>query len=464
MSRVIELFKEISKIPRCSTRCEKIAEWLCKWAKEHNFECRTDKALNVLIDVPATEGYENKPVYALQGHMDMVCVKEDWSKHNFDTDPIEVIEENGWLKANGTTLGADDGVAIAIALAIAEDKTVKHPHLKLLFTSDEEIGLKGALALEEGFFKANRMINIDSEEENKFIVGCAGGEDTEIILPAKRTERKFNNAFRIVVHNLKGGHSGIEINKNRANAIKLMKEIFKDAIYGLQLCEIKGGKARNAIPDRCEAVVLASSYDILKSSVDRMLKKAKELYPEEDVKVDIEGCEACEKPFEHGSFKKFVDLLDRLPHGVFEMFEGDIPKTSNNLALVESRDSEFFIATNQRSLSESGLNEIGMLIELVAMEFGADLKRHSRYPSWTPNYDSKLLKEAIETYESLFGIKPEVEVIHAGLECGIIIDKVKGIDAISVGPDMVGVHTPKERVKISSIEKTYQFIKELLQR
>ncbi|WP_022670333.1 beta-Ala-His dipeptidase [Hippea alviniae] len=464
MSRVIEIFKEISKIPRCSAKCEKIAEWLCEWAKEHGFSCKKDKALNVLIDVPATEGYESKPVYALQGHMDMVCVKEDWSEHNFDSDPIEVIEEDGWLKANGTTLGADDGVAIAIALAIAEDRTAKHPHLKLLFTSDEEIGLKGALALEEGFFEADRLINIDSETENKFVVGCAGGEDIEIFLPARKGEKRFDSAFRVAISNLKGGHSGQEINKNRANAIKLMKEILKDAVYNLQLCEINGGKARNAIPDRCEAVVLASSYDTLKSSVDRMLDKAKEMYPDEDVKVEIEEFEACQEPFEHESFKKLIDLLDRLPHGVFEMLDKKTPKTSNNLAVVKSEDDRFFIATNQRSLSESGLDEIGMLIEITAREFGAELKRHSRYPSWTPNYQSELLKEAVETYENLFGVKPEIEVIHAGLECGIISGKVKGIDMISVGPDMEGVHTPKERVKIDSIERIYQFIRELLQR
>ncbi|WP_035588847.1 beta-Ala-His dipeptidase [Hippea jasoniae] len=461
INRVVEIFKEISSIPRCSYNCDAISLWLCMWANTHHFNCKKDDAFNVVIDIPASNGYESKPVIALQGHMDMVCEKTKDSNHDFKKDPIEVYEEDGWLKAKDTTLGADDGVALAIALAIAEDKTIPHPALKLLFTADEEVGLKGAMALKKGFFKADKLINIDSETEGEFVVGCAGGEDSDIEFVVHRQQPELNNFVRIEIGGLKGGHSGMEIAKKRLNAIKVLTDILNWLFEKAELADIGGGNMRNAIPSEASAVVAIDGEIDKKELLERLKEKYADFEDIDLMSINIEKAQKTDVVNKE-DFIKLIDVLDRLPHGVYKMYNDEIVHTSNNLAVVKMDSDKIIISTNQRSLSEDGLDEITGRIKEVADRFGLSFNTHSRYPSWTPKEESPLLNEACRLYERMYSKKPVVKVIHAGLECGIIGSKVEGIDMISLGPDIEFAHTPKERLNLASLERVYNFIVELL--
>ena len=463
--RVLEVFKEISKIPRCSKHCEKIAEWICNWASNNGFKCKRDSYGNVIVNVPATNGYESKSSYALQGHMDMVCVKAEGVEHDFSKDPIDVYEEEGWLKAKGTTLGADDGVAIAIAVALSEDESKEHPELELVFTADEEIGLVGASHLEKNFVKSKRLINIDSEKEGVFVIGCAGGEDIDISFPLKRQTRRFSRALSIAVSGLKGGHSGTEINSNRANAIKLLNEVLYRSFSSIELVHFSGGKARNAIPDFARAVVFTDSPNEIVDVAKKVENYARALFTGEDnINIEIKDEDASMDVVDRDSFSKIVELINKLPHGVYEMYDDETPKTSNNLAVVNLDIDRFNLSTNQRSLTEDGLDKICAIIEDVAWGLGCSVKRHSRYPAWTPKESSELLEDARELYFEMFKKKPRTKVIHAGLECGIFASKLDDVDMLSIGPDMEGIHSPDERVNIESFIRVYEFVCELVKR
>ncbi len=463
--RVLEIFKEISKIPRCSKHCEKIAEWICSWASKNGFKCKRDSYGNVIVNVPATKGYESKNSYALQGHMDMVCVKAEGVEHDFSKDPIDVYEENGWLKAKGTTLGADDGVALAIAMALSEDESKEHPELELVFTADEEIGLVGASHLEKNFIKSKRLINIDSEKEGVFVIGCAGGEDIDISLPVRRRTRRFSRSLSITVSGLKGGHSGTEINSNRANAIKLLNEVLYRSFGSVELVQFGGGKARNAIPDFARAVVFTDSPGEIVDVAKKVENYARALFTgEKSINIEIKDEETYMDVVDGESFGKIVELINKLPHGVYEMYDNDTPKTSNNLALVDLGIDVFNLSTNQRSLTEDGLDKICATIEETARDFGCSVKRHSRYPAWTPKENSELLEDAKELYFEMFKKNPTTKVIHAGLECGIFASKLEDVDMLSIGPDMEGIHSPDEKLNIESFIRVYEFVCELVKR
>ena len=463
--RVVEIFKEISRIPRCSRQCERIAEWICGWASNNGFRCKRDSYGNVIVIVPATDGYENRGSYALQGHMDMVCVKAEGVEHDFSKDPIDIYEEDGWLKAKGTTLGADDGVAIAIAMALSEDETKEHPELELVFTADEEIGLVGASHLERNFIKSKRLINIDSEKEGVFVVGCAGGEDIDISLPLRRQTRRFSRPLSITVSGLKGGHSGTEINSNRANAIKLLNEVLYRSFSSVELVHFSGGKARNAIPDFARAVVYTDSPNEIVEVAKKVENYARALFTGEDsINIEIKDEEASMDAVDRESFGKIVDLINKLPHGVYEMYDSETPKTSNNLAIVNLDIDKFNLSTNQRSLTEDGLDKICSIIEGIANDFGCSVNRHSRYPAWTPDENSELVEDAKSLYFEMFSREPRTKVIHAGLECGIFASKLDSVDMLSIGPDMEGIHSPDEKLNIESFIRVYEFVCELVKR
>ncbi len=462
--RVIEIFKEISKIPRCSKNCERIASWICSWARNNNFKYEKDDFNNVIITVPPTNGFENRNPIALQGHMDMVCVKENHINHDFSKDPIKVIEEKGWLRANGTTLGADDGVALAIGMALAEDETAEHPKLELVFTADEEIGLVGAKHLKENFIESKKLINIDTVKEDVFIIGCAGGEDIDLSLNIERKPRKLAKPYKIVVSGLKGGHSGIEINSSRANAIKLLNEILDRAFESIELVSFKGGKARNAIPAYSEATIYTDTHDEVLKIAESVKNYAKALFTDEDgINITVEELKT-DKNYvvKKDDFKRIVDLVNKLPHGVHEMFDEDTPKISNNLAIVELKESSIKVCSNQRSLTEEGLSKIAKNIEEIANEFSCEIKRHSKYPPWTPNEESQLVNQAKYLFKKMFNREAKTKVIHAGLECGIFASKLKDVDMVSIAPNMKYIHTPKEMVEIESFIRIYKFIKELV--
>ncbi len=457
---IINLFKRINSIPRCSKREEKIANYLLDWAKERKLQAKKDRFKNVVIDVPATAGFEIKESVVIQGHMDMVCEKTAASKHDFSKDPIKTIEDGDWLRAEDTTLGADDGIALAIGLAIASDENIKHPKLELLFTADEETGLNGAKNLQPGFFKSKKIINIDSETEGVFTIGCAGGEDTDITLPIK-TGFRDGYFYEIKINGLLGGHSGTEIGKQRANAIKLMinflKNIEKDDI---KLSLINGGSARNAIPQSSRAVI-CSKNKIKPEAIVAIYKEILEKYTEDNnIKIDLKQLE--EKRRVILNSHQIIELLSQLPHGVYEKTDNELVKISNNLAKVETKEDCIKISSNQRSLTEEGLNTITRKIEKIAEEFNAEFSTYNRYPSWQPNYNSYILKKSTAIYEKLFGEKPKINVIHAGLECGILGSKNKDMDMISIGPTMRDVHTPNEKLYIPSLEKIWVLLINIL--
>ncbi len=460
LNTIIDYFKKISAIPRCSGNTTPVVEYLSHWAKSHGFEYEKDKANNLVIRTPASEGMKDRDMVALQGHTDMVCQKREDSKHDFSKDPIEVVSTGGWLKAVKTTLGADDGIAIAIAMTLATEKNLKHPPLELVFTADEEIGMVGAKQLKPEMIKSKRMINLDSETEGVITIGSAGGEDTDITMLIERVAVD-GIFYRVSITGLKGGHSGIEIHKNRANAIKLMVSLLeKLKPDGLSLVSIEGGTARNAIPASARAII-RMNRKIKPEPIAMFYKETVEKYPEE-LGVKVEFDELNDRYSSIKESEKILNLIKELPHGVQEMWDESTPKTSCNLALISTKSNSISIHTNQRSLAEEGLDNLSSKIEEIAERYGCSHKTYNRYPAWQPNRDSELLKKSVEIYSRLYSKQPEVKVIHAGLECGIIASKLKDIEIISVGPTIENAHTPEEKLYIPSVSRLYNFLVELL--
>ncbi|UCE07380.1 MAG: aminoacyl-histidine dipeptidase [bacterium] len=472
-NEILKWFEEITKIPRCSKHEEKIGYWLMDWAKENNFESIKDKVGNLVIKVPASPGYENSPKVVLQGHMDMVCEKTPDSGHDFTRDPIKLIYDGDWLTADRTTLGADNGIAIAMAMTAALDKDIAHPPLELLFTVDEETGLTGANALMPGFVKGKILINLDSEDEGVFTVGCAGGMNTYSSLPLVFEDVPAGyKQHKIVAGGMKGGHSGIDIAMEKANAIKVLArtlhQIKKD--IDVRIANIEGGRAHNAIPRDCESVVFFPQAEWEK--VKKIVTDAETTFKDEfkntdpDLTVSIEENSDGDynKVMTANDTQKLIDFIFAMPHGVDAMstdIEG-LVETSNNLANIKIEDGTVKILTSQRSSLVSRLEAHTSRIEAVARLAGGEAKSGDGYPPWPPNMDSPLLERAKKLYEKMYSKEPVVEVIHAGLECGIIGDRNPGMDMISIGPDLKNPHSPDEKINIPAIGKVWDFLVELL--
>ncbi len=469
--KVLGIFTEISNVPRCSKNEEKIGKWLQNWAAERDLEYKTDKAGNVLIKVPGKNGLEKSQPIALQGHMDMVCEKTPDSTHDFSKDPIKLMEIDGWLTADKTTLGADNGIALAISLALADSKDIKHPPLELLFTVDEETGLTGANFIEPGFIDSKILLNIDSEDEGVLTIGCAGGRDTKIELPLNYIDaNSFVSNFKISLTGLKGGHSGVDIIKNRANAIKIMARLLNriNNKFGLNIIDFNGGSAHNAIPRYCVCDVAIEENDLveLENELAEFQKIVSNEFKNEDkINFKIEKIDFVEKIIDSVSSEKMIDLLIALPNGIFSMSEEieNLVETSNNEATANIIDGKLHILSSQRSSVVSKLDNLTNKIEAVCRLANADYESGNGYPAWEPNWDSKLLAKCKQTYFDLFKKEPVVEVIHAGLECGIIGSKFENMDMISIGPTIENPHSPDERMKISDIEKIWNFLIGLFQ-
>jgi dipeptidase D len=466
--KILSAFEQISQVPRPSKKEEKIVAWLLNWAAENGLESRTDEALNVLIDVPASAGYENSQTLVLQGHMDMVCEKAKGFSHDFEQDPIELVyTDDGWLTANQTTLGADNGIAVAMAMVAATDKTLGHPTLELLFTTDEETGLTGATSLKAGFIKGKQLLNIDSEDEGVFTVGCAGGEDACLRLPFIAAEDLPGySAFSLVAGGMSGGHSGIDIIEERANAIKLLfrgiHQVSKKS--DVRISTVSGGTARNAIPRDAEAVLLIPADDIesATSCIEQLERKLKSEYKKTDPGLGFKLVPVAGdfKAASAGTTRSAIDTVFAYPHGVTAMskdIEG-LVETSNNLATVKVEDGNLQILSNQRSSNMDSLALLCDRVLSVARLAGAEGETNGGYPSWQPNMESQLLARCLDVYEKRFGKKPVVEAIHAGLECGIIGAKYDGMDMISFGPTIKNPHSPDEKIEIESIGKTWDFM------
>ncbi len=409
---ILEAFKQIDSIPRCSKNEAKIAEFLLDWAKSHNFNAKKDKVNNVLIEVPASPGYENSPTIVLQGHMDMVCEKTPDSTHDFTKDPIEFVYEGEWLHANKTTLGADNGIAIAIAMVIALDKEIAHPPLELLFTVDEEQGLVGANALEPGFIKGRILLNLDSEDEGVFTIGCAGGRDTHITLKTRSNilDDSFN-CFNLKAGGMKGGHSGVNINEERANAIIVLTRTLHTLKkkYPIYISNITGGTAHNAIPRDAEATfyIQKDHEQDAKHIINEMEKTFKNEFKNTDPELFLKFepiNQKNKKAINDAYSSKIINLLLALPHGVAAMSTDmkGLVETSNNLASIRTEKNLIKIVTSQRSSIMSRLHALTHKVETIAQLAGAEATSSKGYPSWQPNVKSPLLARMVNKYKELF--------------------------------------------------------------
>lgn len=466
--KILKAFAQISEIPRPSKREDKIVAWLMNWAGENGLDARTDEAKNVLIQVPASSGFEHSQTLVLQGHMDMVCEKAKGFEHDFDNDPIELVfTDDGWLTANQTTLGADNGIAIAMAMVAATDDKVGHPPLELLFTTDEETGLTGASSLQPGFLKGKQLLNIDSEDEGVFTVGCAGGEDARVTLPFPANEELPGyQAFKLVGGGMSGGHSGVDIGEQRANAIKLLfRGIHQLALEtDVRIATVSGGTARNAIPRDAEAILLIPSSDSNKAVkvIAELEQKLQAEYAGTDPRLSMVLAPESgdHRATSAATTRRAVDLVFAYPHGVAAMsndIEG-LVETSNNLATVNVKDDQLTIISNQRSSNMDSLALLCERVMAVARLAGAEGNTSGGYPSWKPNMQSALLARCLDVYEKRFGKKPVVEAIHAGLECGIIGAKYDGMDMISFGPTIKNPHSPDEKIEIQTIGEVWDFM------
>jgi dipeptidase D len=460
-------FDELRKIPRCSKHEEKVREYILEFAKSHNLVANTDEVGNVVVSKPATPGFENKPVLVLQGHLDMVCEKNSDLNFDFSTDPIQLQIDGEFLTADGTSLGADNGIGVATTLAILEDQQLQHGAIEGLFTIDEETGLTGAFKLDSDFLIGRMMLNLDSEEEGAIYVGCAGGGDTSIKLPIESCE-PFENGKWLKIHvtGLRGGHSGIDIPEQRGNAIKIISRLLSNAIGKAQfnIAQIFGGSKRNAIPREATAIVVVNTDEIndfktaIQTEESTILAEIKPIDPE--FKVEFEDSDPGAKVFAKNTSDKLLNLINGLPHGVLAM-NFDIPdlvETSTNLATIERQEDFIVIGMSTRSSIGSQLEAARGSIRAIATLAGANVIENPPYPGWKPNMDSNILKIAKDVFTVKFGKVPDIKAIHAGLECGIIGEKFAGMDMISIGPDIKYPHSPDEKVHISSVERFYDVV------
>lgn len=473
-SRILTLFEDINRFPRGSGNEAQLARRLDKWARARGYGVRQDATGNLLIRVPATAGCEYAPVLIIQGHLDMVCEKTPTSLHDFSSDPIQHVMTGDWLKANQTSLGADNGIAIALAMALAEDASVRHPPLELLFTVNEETGLIGAAMLDPGFLQGQKLINIDSEDEGIFTIGCAGGCKTTLTMPLYRTAIADDDAlFQLTVDGARGGHSGVDIRHARANAIQLMARILERLLksFDLRLLNIDGGSTHNAIA-RSATAILSFDASLLTPMQQTLQAFARVLETEyaavdPDLRLRIEAldADACLRlACSPEDLRKLIDLLLALPHGVHSM-SATMPETvetSNNLATLRCNEYEISILSSQRSLLPSRLEALTTRIEAIARLAGVSVQSGDSYPAWEPNGQSVLLADCRDVYARLFGAPAQVQSMHAGLECAVIGAKYPEMDMISIGPTIRNPHSPDEALLVPSVGKIWQFLLALL--
>ena len=482
-ARVWHWFGEIMQIPRPSKHEERISAWLVQWGKDHGLETMSDKLGNVLIRKPASKGYEKSPWVALQAHMDMVCEKNSDKQFDFMNDPIQPVLDGEWLTADGTTLGADDGIGVATILAILEDPKLQHPALEALITVDEETGLTGANGLSKSWLKSEILLNFDDEDEGEYCIGCAGGIDTVADIDYKLVAApKGCKAFRVKVSGLVGGHSGDDINRGRANANKLLNRILWEGTFrhGMRLATIDGGNLRNAIAREAEAVVLVPEEKVraFKTMVTRMGKAMVFEFrsTEPDMEFELRDVEMPKRVIDLETQERLVNVVYACAHGVLAMSREieNFVETSTNLASIKMVEAQhaggtpahpvIHIATSQRSSVESAKLAAAAKIEATFRLAGARVQHSDGYPGWTPNPDSRVLKVGVDVYKKMYGREPVVRAIHAGLECGLIGEKYPQMDMISYGPTLRGVHSPDERIEIRTVEMFWNQTLEILKR
>ncbi len=471
---VWEQFDAITKVPRPSKKEEKIIAWLIDFAKQHNLEYKRDKIGNVVIKAAATPSYEDRPTVILQSHVDMVCEKNNDVLFDFERDAIRTRIVDGWVKADGTTLGADCGIGMAAALAVLIDPTVEHGAIEALFTVDEETGLTGAFELEDGMLEGKHLINLDSEDEGELFIGCAGGIDTVASFTFQSVASPANYSFfRVDVSDLQGGHSGDDINKGRVNSNKVVARLLWEGMssFDLRLSYFDGGNLRNAIPREAYAIFgipkrfedqFLESYNLFAADVESEFALR-----EPNFKISLNEMPHIDHMIDLATQTALVNAIVGLPNGVIAMsaaVEG-LVETSTNLASVKFVDKNtIVVTTSQRSSVESAKSYAMQSVESVFTLAGADVTHSDGYPGWSPNLDSDLLRLTVESYRELFGEEPQVKAIHAGLECGLFLEKYPDLDMISFGPTLRGVHSPDERLEISTVDKFWRLLLDTLKR
>ena len=464
-------FYELTQIPRPSKKEEKVRAYLKKFGEDLGLETIVDEIGNVIIKKPATEGMEDRKGIILQGHMDMVPQKNSDTEHDFEKDPIDAYIDGDWVTARGTTLGADNGMGVAAGMAVLEDKELVHGPVEVLITMDEETGMTGAENLKAGVLDGDILLNLDSEDEGELYIGCAGGVDTSCVWDyTPEAVPEGMATYKLTVKGLKGGHSGLDINLGRGNANKIMNVLLMQASkkYGLRLAEINGGSLRNAIPRESFATVVVPEGE--KENFEQFVTEFEEIAQDEFAKADAglvitaEATEAAKEVFDEKTQSNLYDAVMGCPNGVIAMsndFEG-IVETSTNLAIVKSDGKQVKIDTLQRSLVDANRDKLSAEVRAVFEAASGKASSQGAYPGWKPNPDSTILKEMKEVYNNKFGKVPEVRVIHAGLECGILGATYTNWDMISFGPTIRNPHSPDEMVKIDTVQLFWDYLVETL--
>lgn len=465
--RLWKHFAEILAVPRCSGKEKAMGDYIVSVAKAAGLASKKDEVGNVCVEKPASAGREKAPGVILQCHMDMVCEKNSDIAHDFAKDTIQARLKEGWIQAQGTTLGADNGIGIAACLAVMEDTTLRHGPLEFLFTVDEERGLTGANKIKPGFLKGTRLLNLDSEEEGAFTIGCSGGADTELALPLKRKKaRAGSQLYLLKIFGLRGGHSGIDINQGRGNAIKILARLLWQAQqkFGLELVRMEGGNKRNAIAREAWAHILVApgEVDRLAAFLAEAFAKVKDENKavETELKYSFEKTKGAASPLAPASQKALLNFLLALPHGVLAMHPeiAGLVETSTNLAIVSVKKAQAQVICSSRSSIGSALEAVKNMLKALADLAQVKAKLSDGYPGWTPNLQSSLLKTLKDLHLKVFGKDATVAAIHAGLECGIIGEKFPGMDMISFGPTIQHPHSPEERVNAASVDHFWKFL------
>lgn len=458
MKRVLEIFEEISAIPRGSGNVEAVSNYCAAFAKARGFEAVQDEYYNCLIRVPATEDKKDHPTVILQGHLDMVCEKEEGYAHNFETDGLKLKMEGDWLTAEGTTLGADNGIAIAYCLALLEED-LSHPALELFFTADEETGMDGAIGFDPALLKGRKMLNLDSEDEGILIVSAAGGKNVEGRLPLDWEDCK-GAVYTIRVEGLQGGHSGAEIHQGRANANKLLGKILSG--LNCRLISVNGGAKANVITTAAEAKVMMET-PIDGEALTAVFRKE---YGAKDpaITVRVETSTA-QKMMQKECSEQAIRLLSALPDGVREWsaeLEG-LVETSLNCGIVRTDEEQLFVLTSLRSMKNAKRDALAKEVETLFAECGFSTQTGAEYPAWEYAENSPLRKIAVDCWEALSGAPAKAIALHAGLECGLFTQKLAGLDVIAMGPDMKDIHSPRERLSIPSARRVWEWVKKILE-
>ena len=465
-------FHQITQIPRPSTKEAKAREWVLSKAKGKGLEVVEDKAGNIVIRKPAYKGRESAPTVVLQGHLDMVCEKNETVSHDFDKDAIRVVRKGDWLYADGTTLGADNGVGVASALAVMESDDIKHGPLELVFTIDEETGLTGANEFPGGVLKAKYFLNLDGEEKGTLCIGCSGGVNTTARRTVTLRAPQGDTAYRVKVSGLKGGHSGVDIHLGRGNAIRVLGGAVQRLMdtLGVEVADLKGGSARNVIPREAAAIVVADSAKEkeLKQAVAQFEAETKTDLGSFDpgVQISIEKTERPAQVLDGKDAQSVVGLLVAIPHGVLAM-SPDVPglvQNSTNLATVSVKGDQVEVGSSQRSAIESSKMAAARMVAAACRLAGFESEHAGSYPGWKPEPQSEIVQKCKEVFREVFGSETRLVAMHAGLECGVIGEKYPGMQLISFGPQIESPHSPNERVGIASVAEFWKYLRAVLEK